>query len=77
MKQNSDPHPRVLIRNEAQRFRFVVRFAALDLATFRRGDWVNLAEDLRDFLLPTHADLRPGGLHTFPNGRPHARGVHA
>ena len=66
MKPNSDPHPRALIRNEAQRFRFVVRFAALDLATFRRGDWFNLAEDLRDFLLPTHADLRPGGLHTFP-----------
>jgi hypothetical protein len=66
MKPNTDPHARVLITTEAQRFRFVVRFAALDLTTLRTGDWVNLQEDLRDFLSPTHADLRPGGLHTYP-----------
>jgi hypothetical protein len=66
MKPNTDPHARVLITTAAQRFRFVVRFAALDLTTLRTGDWVNLQEDLRDFLLPTHADLRPGGLHTWP-----------
>jgi hypothetical protein len=29
-----------------------------------------LREDLRDFLLPTHADLQPGGLHTWPTESP-------
>jgi hypothetical protein len=50
---------------DAHRFRFVLRFVALDLERFRAGDWLNLQEDLRDFFLPTHADLRAGGLHTW------------
>ena len=34
----------------AQRLRFVVQFAQLDLATFRPGDWLNLRDDLAAFL---------------------------
>ena len=56
--------------NARQRFQFVVRFASLDLDRCREGDWYNLREDLRDFLLPTHASLRPGGLHLWPTDPP-------
>jgi hypothetical protein len=55
-----------VISTARQRFQFVVRFARLDLAPLRPGDWLNLQWELRDFLLPTHADLRPGGLHVWP-----------
>jgi hypothetical protein len=56
--------------NARQRFQFVVRFASLDLDRCREGDWLNLKEDLRDFLLPTHTSLRPGGLHLWPTDHP-------
>ena len=55
---------------ETARFRFVVRFAGLDLDACRPGDLLNLKWDLRDFLSPTHADLKPGGLHTWPSEPP-------
>lgn len=50
-----------LMTTARQRFQFVVKFAALDLERFRPGDWLNLAWELRDFLLPTHGSVRPGG----------------
>jgi hypothetical protein len=55
---------------DSQRFRFVLRFVGLDLDRFRAGDWQNLQEDLRNFLLPIYADLKPGGLHTWPDVGP-------
>jgi hypothetical protein len=53
-----------------QRFRFIVEFAGLDLERFRATDWLYLSEALRDFLLPTHSSLRPGGLHLWPTEHP-------
>jgi hypothetical protein len=49
------------------RFQFVVKFAALDLSTLRSGDWLDLQDELNDFFLPQHADLRPGGVHLWPD----------
>jgi hypothetical protein len=50
-----------------QRFQFVVKFAALDFETLRPGDWLDLQDELNDFFLPQHADLRPGGVHLWPD----------
>lgn len=50
-----------------QRFQFVVKFAALDLSTLQSGDWGDLQDELNDFFLPQHADLRPGGVHLAPD----------
>jgi hypothetical protein len=36
------------------RLQFVVRFAQLDLSSLRRGDWLNLREDLAWFLVGMH-----------------------
>lgn len=59
-----------LMTTARHRFQFVVQFAALDLETFRRDDWETLKDALHDFLLPTHASLRPGGLHLWPTDAP-------
>jgi hypothetical protein len=50
-----------------QRLRFALRFAALDLRTLRSGDWLALQDELNDFFLPQHADLRPGGVRLAPD----------
>jgi hypothetical protein len=70
MKLKSSPSPTPVMTTETARFRFVVRFAGLDLDACRPGDLLNLKWDLRDFLSPTHADLKPGGLHTWPSEPP-------
>jgi hypothetical protein len=56
--------------NNRQRFAFVLRLAALDFRPFRSWQWEQLHDELRDFLLPTHASLRPGGVHLFPTIAP-------
>jgi CGNR zinc finger len=43
--------PKLITRED--RLRFVVRFAQMDLATLRAGDWLNLREDFVDFLQMT------------------------
>jgi hypothetical protein len=53
--------------NARQRFAFVLRFAAKDLSTLRPEDWGDLQDELNDFFLPQHADLRPGGVHLWPD----------
>jgi hypothetical protein len=56
-----------LMTNARQRLAFVLQFAALDLRAPRSSwEWEKLHEELRDFLLPTQACLRPGGLHLWP-----------
>jgi hypothetical protein len=71
MKKKSTSGTSKGIFNAAQRLQFVVRFAQMDLETLRPGDWLNLQWELRDFLLPTHQDLLPGGLHVFPVDPPY------
>lgn len=60
---------RRLITTPRQRFKWLVNFAALDLRTLREGDLFNVREELRDFLLPLHSSLAPGGLHVAPDGK--------
>jgi CGNR zinc finger len=61
---------RKVIATARQRFLWLVGFTQLDLATLRVGDVFNLKEELRDFLLPIHTSLAPGGLHVWPTVGP-------
>jgi hypothetical protein len=56
--------------SDAQRLRFAVQFAQMDLDTLRPGDWLNLQWNLRDFLNPIHNDFAPGGLYVSPDDPP-------
>jgi hypothetical protein len=58
---------RKVIRTPRQRLRWLVNFASLDLSALSRGDAFKIREELRDFLLPLHTSLAPGGLHTYPD----------
>jgi hypothetical protein len=56
MKQKTktqEPTPRAFAHriSRADRLQFVVRFAQLDLTTLRRGDWLNLREEMEWFLI--------------------------
>ena len=57
--------------NNRQRFAFVLRLAALDFRAFRSSwQWDQLQDELRDFLLPVHTSLQPGGVHLQPTSGP-------
>jgi hypothetical protein len=58
---------RKLITTPRQRFKWIVRFAGLDLAALGRGDLWNVQEELSDFLLPLHTSIAPGGVHVWPD----------
>ena len=70
MKQPMYPKRPSVMRTARQRFSFLIEFARLDLARFHGTDWLYLKEALRDFLLPTHQRLRPGGLRLWPTKHP-------
>src|SRR5262249_35188471 len=60
-----------IMSTERQRFAFVVQFARMDFTAPRIYDLTEMQRQLRDFLLPTHASLKPGGLHLYPNKSPY------
>lgn len=70
MKQKTTPDASKVMVRAADRLRFVVRFAQMDLERLRPGDWLNLQWELRDFLQPLHEDLAPGGLYVCPTDTP-------
>jgi hypothetical protein len=70
MKKDLNASDAPLMTTHRQRFAFVLRFAAMDLQHMRPGDWLNVRWELRDFLLPIHASLAPGGVHLHPTAGP-------
>ena len=58
---------RRLMTTPRQRLRWLVDFVARDVTTLREGDLVHVREELRDFLLPLHSSIAPGGLHVVPD----------
>jgi hypothetical protein len=50
MKQKQSSFQQALMALRIERLHFAVRFAQMDLATLRKGDWLNLREDFLAFL---------------------------
>jgi hypothetical protein len=59
MKQKQADFLRELMAVRIERLRFAVRFAQMDLATLRAGDWLNLREDFLAFLGMSDDPKRP------------------
>jgi hypothetical protein len=47
--------------NDQQRLEFAVKFAQTDFSTMREGDWLNLREDVADFISPQKRGIPPPG----------------